>query len=128
MRNSILAVVAKDALQLGRILQARHLNQDAVDALPLDQGLDRAELVDAAFDDLDRLFVGLSDALGNGGLRHRETDQPAADIRDFKAALPGGTKQAAERLRQFTQLGKGRLQVGVLDADFDRVVTDRQAR
>ena len=64
-----------------RILQARHLDQDAVGALALDQRLDRAELVDAALDDLDRLFDRLPDAFGDGGLRHRETDQPAAGIR-----------------------------------------------
>ena len=56
--------------------------------------------------------IGLPDAFGNGGLRHRETDQPAAGIRDLEAALAGGAEQAAERLRQLTQLGKRRLQVG----------------
>jgi len=35
MRNSILAVFAQDTLEFGRILQARHLHQNAVGALPL---------------------------------------------------------------------------------------------
>ena len=67
------------------------------------------------------MFDGLPDAFGNGGLRYRETDQPAAGIGDFEAALSRGAEQAAQRLRQFTQLGKRRLQVGILDADFDGV-------
>ena len=85
--------------RLCRVLQARHLDQNAVGALPLDQGLDRAELVDAALDDLDRLFVRLPDAFGDRGLRHRKADQAAAGIRNLEAALPAGAEQSAERLR-----------------------------
>ena len=67
------------------------------------------------------MFDRLPDAVGNGGLRHHEADQPAAGVRNFQAALPAGAKQTAQRLRQFTQLGKRGLQVGILDADLDRI-------
>ena len=43
-RNVSLAVLPSMSLQPLRILQARHLHQDAVDALALDRRLDRAEL------------------------------------------------------------------------------------
>ena len=55
--------LAEQFLQPGRVLQARHLHQNAVGALALDQRLDGAELVDAALDDLDRLLDRLADAL-----------------------------------------------------------------
>ena len=48
-----------------RIVDARHLHEDAVHALPLDQRLDGADLVDAALDDLDRLLDHLPHALGD---------------------------------------------------------------
>ena len=50
----------------------------------------------------------------------RRISPPPASA-DFEAALPAGAEQAAERLRQFAQLGQRRLQIGVLDADLDRV-------
>ena len=53
--------LAEDFLQPRRILQAGHLDEDAVDALALDGRLDQAKLVDAALDDLDRLIDGLAD-------------------------------------------------------------------
>ena len=58
--------------------------------------------------------IDLPDALGDGGLRHREADQAAAGIGDFEAALAAGAEQAAERLRQLAQLGERGLQVGLL--------------
>lgn len=87
----------------------------------LDQGLDSAEFVDAALDDLDRLFDRLTDAFGDRGLRYGEPDQPAAGIGDFEAALATGAKQAAERLRQLAQFGQRGRKISVLDPDFDRV-------
>ena len=48
--------------------------------------------------------IDLPDAVGDRGLRHGQPDQPAAGVGDFKAALAAGAQQAAERLRQFTQL------------------------
>ena len=106
MRKSILAVLPRMSISRVRILQARHLHQDAIDALPLDQRLDGTEFVDAALDDLDRLFDRLPDAIGDRGLRHGQSDQPAAGIADFEAALAAGAEQAAERLRQLAQLGQ----------------------
>ncbi len=105
------------------ILQARHLDQDAVGALSLDQRLDGAELVDAAFDDLDRLLDGLADALGDRGLRHRQADQAAAGVGHVQAALTVRSHEPAKRLRQLAQFGERVLQVGVLDTDLDVVGT-----
>ena len=113
--------LAQDVLELGRILQARHLHQDAVGALPLDQRLHSAEFVDATLDDLDRLFDGLADAVGDGGLRNSQPDQPAAGVADFERALAAGADQSAQRLRQLAQLAERVLQVGILDADLNAV-------
>ena len=57
--------LAEQFLQPGRILQARHLHQDTVEPLALDQRLDRAEFVDATLDDLDRLLDRLPDTFGD---------------------------------------------------------------
>ena len=90
--------LAQQFLQPGRVLQARHLHQNAIGALALDQRLNGAEFVDAAFHDLDRLLNSLSNALRDGRLRNGEPDQAAASVSYFKAALAAGTEQTAERL------------------------------
>ena len=82
--------LAEQFLQPRRILQARHLHQDAIDALALDRRLDGAELVDAALDDLDRLFDRLADALDDGGLGRGEADHAVAGIDHVDRALAGG--------------------------------------
>ena len=61
--------LAQKFLEARRILQARHLHQDAVDAFALDRRLDQAELVDAPLDDLDRLIDRLANPFGDS--RHR---------------------------------------------------------
>ena len=128
MRKSILAVLPSNIDQAGRILQARHLHQNAVDALALDQRLDGAEFVDAALDDLDRLLDRLADAIGDRRLRDRQPDQAAAGVGDFEAALAAGAEQAAERLRQVAQLGQRGRQIGILgDANLDVVAADSEA-
>ena len=58
---------AEDLLQALRVLQARHLHEDAVRALALDVRLRRAERVDAAAQHLDGLVDGLADALVDAG-------------------------------------------------------------
>ena len=68
--------LAEDLLQPLRILQARHLDEDAVGALALDVRLGRAERVDAAADDLDRLIDGAADPLVDAGVGIGELDQP----------------------------------------------------
>ena len=45
--------LAEQCLQLGRIVEARHLHQDSVEALLLDDRFGRTEFVDTAADDLD---------------------------------------------------------------------------
>ncbi len=122
-----MAVLPSSSFSRGRILQARHLHQNAVQPLALDQRLDGAEFVDAALDDLDRLFDRLPDAVGNRRLRHGEPDQPAAGVGDFEAALAAGAEQTAERLRQLAQLGQRGRQLGVLgDPHLDVVGAHRQ--
>ena len=90
--------LAEQFLEPRGILQARHLNQHAVDALALDRRLDGAKLVDAALDDLDRLLDRLADALDQRRLGGRKPDQAAAGIDDVDGALSGGAEQPSERL------------------------------
>ena len=71
--------------------------------------LDGAELVDAPLDDLDRLLDRLADALDDGGLGRREPDHAVAGVDHVDRALAGGAQDAAERLRQFAQLGEREL-------------------
>ena len=60
---------AEEVLQLGRVLQARHLDQHAVDALLLDVGLLGAGAVEAAVEHLDRLRHCTADLVGDRRLR-----------------------------------------------------------
>ena len=78
--------LADEVDELLRIAETRHLHQDAVGALALDRRLDQAELVDAPFDDLDRLVHDLADALDDGRLGDGELDEPAAGIDDVERA------------------------------------------
>ncbi len=110
MRKSSFAVVPSNLLQPGRILQARHLHQNAVDALPLDQRLDGAELVDAALDDLDRLLHRLADALEDGRLGRRQPYKSTV-LGDFEAALAGAwpeCRKAAATIRSACSWPAGR--------------------
>jgi len=66
--------LAEQFLQPGRVLQARHLDQDTIGALALDQRLHGAEFVDAALDDLDRLVDRLAHAIGDRRRRNGEPD------------------------------------------------------
>src|SRR6185312_2239492 len=111
----------------GLILQARHLNQDTIRALALDQRLNGAEFVDAALDDLDRLVDRLPHPIGDRRRRNGKPDQSAASIADLKAALAAGTEQAAEWLRQFAQLRQGILQIAILDVNLDAVRSRRES-
>ena len=56
--------LAERVLQMLRIFQARHLDQDAVVALTLDGRLARAQRVDAPAHDFDRLIDDLRLGLG----------------------------------------------------------------
>ncbi len=80
--------LAEDILEPRRVLQARHLHQDTVEALALDARLDEAELVDAALDDFDGLIDGLADALGHRRIGRRQRDQAVGFI-NVDVALPG---------------------------------------
>ncbi len=114
--------LAEQFLEAGRVLQARHLNENAVEALTLDQRFDSAEFVDAPLDDLDRLLDRLADAVVDRRERHGQADQPVAGVLDLHGALAAGAEDAAERLRQFAQLGQGLVEVLRLDAHLDGAV------
>ena len=60
--------------------------------------------IDAALNDLDRLFNSLPDSFGNRRLRNGKPDHARAGIANFERALTAGAKQTAERLRQVAQL------------------------
>ncbi len=119
--------LAEDILEPLRVLQAGHLDEDAVDALALDQRLDGADLVDAPLDDLDRLLDRLPHALDDAGIGELELNQTAG-FGDVDVALAGGAEQAAQRLRQFAELGERLLRVLTLaDAQLDAVTARRQS-
>ena len=119
--------LAQDFLQPGGILQARHLNENAIGAFPLDRRLDKAELVDAAFYDLDRLIDGLAHPLGDGRVGGAQRDSAA--VRGHRdGPLPGAAGKAGDRLRQFLQLGERGTDVGIArDVHFDAVTADGAA-
>ena len=119
---------AEDLLQPPRVLQARHLDEDAVRALALDVGLGRAQRVDAPAQHLDGLVDGLAHALVDAGLRDREHDQPFGLLGDLDGALPAALpKQAAHGRRELVQLGNQLLAfggVGHANADAARLDVD----
>ena len=104
--------LAQNLLQPRRVLQARHLHQDAVDAFALDGRLDQAELVDAPLDDLDRLIDRLADALGERRVARRERNEIAAG-RHIDSTLSRRAEDAGQRRRQFAQLGQRVVHIGV---------------
>ncbi len=121
MRKSSFAVLPRHLLQPRRILQTRHLHQNAVDALALDARFDETELVDAALDDLDRLIDGLADPLGDRRLGRRQRDQ-AGVFADVNVALSRGAEEPGHRLRQGAQLAQRVIDVGrARDVHFDVV-------
>ena len=116
--------LAENLLQPRRILQARHLHENAAGALALDGRLDQAKLVDAALDDLDRLIDGLADAFDDRRVRRGQRDQ-AASLGDVDAALARGTEYTGQRLRQLAQLADGVIHVTVArDAYLHAVAAD----
>ena len=109
------------SMQTLRVAEAGHLDQDPIHALALDHRLDGAEFVDPARHDLDRLIDRLANALEDRRLGPGEAHEAVAGTDDVDAALAGGAEQAAERLREFSQLGQALLQIGRADAHFDAV-------
>ncbi len=94
-----------------RIAEARHLDQDSVGALALNGRLDEAELVDALFDDGDRLVDRLPRALDHGGVRRGNADEPTSGVDDLQGTHAIALEHTAERLRQVAQLGERRREV-----------------
>src|SRR5262249_61299884 len=79
--------LAQQFLQPGGILQSRDLHQNAVSALALDQRFNRAELVDAPLNDLNRLLDRLANPLEDSRVRHGETRRTAGLGRYVEATL-----------------------------------------
>ncbi len=120
--------LADDVEQPLRIAEPRHLHQNTVGALALDRRFDQAELVDALFDDRQSLVDGAADAFGDGDVGNRQPDQAVARIGHIDRALSGTAQNAAERRRQFAQLGERLVQIrSFADTDFDAVAADRKA-
>jgi hypothetical protein len=119
--------LAENLDQSAGILQAGHLHEDAAEALALDDGLDEAELVDAALDDLDRLIDRLAHPLGERGIRGRQGDETAV-FRDVDTALAVRAEYTGKRLRKLAQLVHRVFNVGVAgDAHLDAVALDGAA-
>ncbi len=71
-----LGCLSKNVLEALRVLEARHLNENAVYALPLDDRLGGAELVDAPPDHLDGLGDRRRHAVVDAFVGEREPQQP----------------------------------------------------
>src|SRR5208282_4460668 len=97
--------LAQNLLQPRRILETRHLHENAVDAFALDGRLHEAKLVHTPLDDLDRLIDGLADSLGERRVRRSKRDETAA-FRDIDTALSRYAEDSGQWLRQLAQLGE----------------------
>ncbi len=98
-----MAVFAKNRFQVFRVLEARHLDDDAVVALPLDGGLARAELVDALAHDFDRLIDDVLLGLRLVGVGHLQGENALAVIGKIIGALADREHAAADRRVQAFQ-------------------------
>ena len=68
----------------------------------------------------------MAHALDERRLGHGERIRPPPASATSTRALSGRAEQAAERLRQFAQLGQRLLIVGLANADLDAVAADRR--
>jgi hypothetical protein len=84
---------AQDFLKPRRILQAGHLNENAIGAFALNGGLHQSEFVDAALNNFNRLIDGLANAPGDRRIGRGERNRVAVRAH-VDAALPGRTKIA----------------------------------
>jgi hypothetical protein len=104
---------AQELLQALRVLEARHLDEDAVGPLALDARLRGAGHVDAAADDLDGLLDRAAHLLGHAGIGEGQRDQPVRRIGDLDVPVAGlAEDRVADRLGQLAQLGHDPLAVG----------------
>ena len=91
--------LAENVLETLRILQARHLNQNAVRALALDDRLGGAEFVDAAADHFNRLLNGGAGAIGDAGIGQRQTEQALLRLVQRQFRHTAGAEQAGRDRR-----------------------------
>lgn len=121
--------LAENFLQPLRILQSRHLNQDAIGALTLDDRLGGAEFINTAADHLDRLGQSGTDTIVEAGIGERVAQQPllrlvAAHFGHRAAAEHPGRHRLHERSQRF--LGLVDL-VGLANSDLKGSATARKA-
>ena len=89
---------AEQILDLGGVLQARHLDQDAVGALLLDVGLLGAGAVEAAVEHLDRLADRVADLVGRRRLGELELDRAVAVVGNVERVAGRAGQRAADAL------------------------------
>ena len=94
--------LAEEILQLLRILQSRHLDEDAVIPLALDVRLCRTERVDAPSDDLDRLIDRAPHLVRDAGIRDGQADEAAIALRHVERARAAETR-IADRLAEIAE-------------------------
>jgi hypothetical protein len=110
-----------DVLEPRRVVEPRHLDQYAIRALPLDQGLGGAKLVDALADDFDRLADDRGQPLGHPGFGEGDGDLAVrarleGQLGDATHRDEAGTDRILQRLerRERLLLLRG---IGQLDGD-----------
>ncbi len=90
-------------LELARVLQARHLDENAVDALALDIGLGRAQGIDALAQHLDRLIDGAPDLVTDPGVSDGQLNEFVGGLVEVDGGPARGGQLAADRLGQGLQ-------------------------
>ena len=110
---------AKQFLQAPGILQARHLHQHAIIALPLNVGLGRAQSIHAAADDLDALIDRATGLVDEARVRHGHADHAVFRGRDLDGGHASAAKGGSRAHAQLAQLGHDLVAViGVGDAEL----------
>src|SRR5579883_1853360 len=94
---------AENLLEPGRVLQARHLYQDAVGAFLLDVRLGRAERVDAAAQHFDRLRDGASNLVLDRRIGERHLDRALVGLVDVERMARRADHGVADRLVELPQ-------------------------
>ena len=87
---------AQQILDLRRVLQARHLDQDAVGALLLDVGFLGAGAVEAAVEHFDRLGDGMADLFGDRRVGQLELDRAVAGVGNVERMAGRAGQRAAD--------------------------------
>ena len=117
--------LADQLLELGRILQARHLHEDARAALAHDVGLGGAHGVDAPAHRLDGGADGAGDAMLQAGLGRGDADHAAVRLGHLEIGDGGAEDEVAGLLDEAAQGLEGGVRVlGLDEPDLHGVVGD----